>query len=107
MNDIQKLKRKVRNSKAWKTLRHEKNVEQKSLDPITGGKLTKTANLHHMNTDPSEYCNLENKEDFVMLNKMTHDTLHFCFNYQMKDEGFLDRLVYWTMKMVERNRKND
>lgn len=105
MNESQKEKKRVRNSKAWRTLRHEKNIEQKGIDPITGCKLTKLANLHHINTNPDEYSNLENTEDFVMLNKMTHDTLHFCYNYQMKDEGFLDRLVFWTKKMIERNRK--
>lgn len=105
MNDIQKLKKRVRNSKAWRTLRHDKNVEQKGVDPITLKKLTKTANLHHMNMDISEYSNLENTEDFVMLNKMTHDTIHFCYKYQMEDDGFLDRLVYWTKRMVERNKK--
>ena len=105
MNELQKEKRRLRGTKAWKTLRHNKNVEQKGIDPITRKKLTKTANLHHMLLDPTEYSNLSNEVNFVMLNKMSHDVLHFCYNYQSKDSGFMERLSYWVNKMLELNKK--
>ena len=47
MNKAQKSKRNFRNSKAWRTFRHEMNIKQKGIDPITGAKLTKGSNLHH------------------------------------------------------------
>ena len=103
MNDIQKAKRKLRNSKAWKTLRHNKNVEQKGLDPITGGKLNKLANLHHMDLNEVRYSNLENTDNFVMLNKQTHETIHILYKWYVKDRGVIRKIVELLDKMVELN----
>lgn len=102
-NEIQKFKKKVRNSKAWKTLRHEKNVEQKGLDPITGSKLTKLANLHHMCLIESEYNNLTNKDNFVLLNRQTHETIHILYKWYCKDRKVISRILELLEKMKKLN----
>ena len=92
MNEAQKKKRNFRGSKKWKDFRHRKNVEQKGIDPITKKRLCKGCNLHHRNLSASEYENLENEEDFVLLNRQTHDSLHWIFRYYEKDPTILDRI---------------
>lgn len=92
MNENQKKKRNFRSSKKWKLFRHKKNVEQKGLDPITKKKLCKGCNLHHRNLSEDDYENLENENDFVMLNKQTHDSLHWLYRYWKNDPEILDRI---------------
>ena len=92
MNESQKKKRNFRSSKKWKLFRHKKNVEQKGLDPITKKKLCKGCNLHHRNLSEDDYENLDNEDDFVMLNKQTHDSLHWLYRYWKKDPEILDRI---------------
>ena len=95
MNKSQKSKRNFRNSKAWKEFRHEMNIKQKGIDPITGAKLTKGCNLHHRHITAGEddYKDISNEDDFVMLNSMTHKMLHWTFTYYNKfGREFLDRI---------------
>ena len=95
MNKAQKSKRNFRNSKAWKEFRHEMNVLQHGIDPITGAKLAKGSNLHHRHITAGEddYKNISNEDDFVMLNSMTHKMLHWTFTYYKKfGREFLDRI---------------
>lgn len=92
MNESQKKKRNFRSSKKWKLFRHKKNVEQHGLDPITKKKLCKGCNLHHRNLSEDDYENLDNEDDFVMLNKQTHDSLHWLYRYWKKDPEILDRI---------------
>lgn len=95
MNKAQKSKRNFRNSKAWRTFRHEMNIKQKGIDPITGAKLAKGCNLHHRHITAGEadYKDISNKDDFVMLNSMTHKMLHFGYTYYKKyGREFLDRI---------------
>lgn len=103
MNETQKGKRRLRDTKRWKALRHEKNVEQKGIDPITHGKLSRTANLHHMDLRPENYENLDDKSKFVLLNRNTHANLHWLYGYYRKDPNFLERLVGLLKRMVEIN----
>lgn len=103
VSESQKAKKKFRNTKRWKSLRHSKNVEQKGVDPITHGKLSKTANLHHIDLREESYQNIENTDNFVLLNKLTHDVLHFVYKYQSKDEGFIDRLMFYVNRMIDIN----
>ena len=100
LSDKQKTKRNFRNSKAWKNFRHEKNVEQKGLDPITGCKLTKTANVHHKILDEDKYKDISDKDNFIMINSSTHDTVHWCLRY-IKKYGDL-RVLYALYKEVEK-----
>ena len=95
LSKLQKAKRSYRNSKEWKSFRHKMNVKQKGIDPITGGKLSKSANLHHrhVTADEEEYQNITNEDDFVMLNLMTHKVLHWVYTYYKKyGREFLDRI---------------
>lgn len=94
LSEKQKAKRNFRNSKAWKNFRHEKNVEQKGLDPITECKLTKTAEVHHKILDEDKYKDISDKDNFIMINSSTHDTIHWCLRYIKKygDLRVLDAL---------------
>lgn len=103
MNDNQKAKKRVRNSKAWKTLRHEKNVEQKGLDPITGSKLTKLANLHHMDLNENNYHKLDNNDNFILLNRQTHETIHILYKWYCKDIKVISRIVELLERMKKLN----
>lgn len=92
MNNSQKKKRNFRASKKWREFRHKMNVKQKGIDPITRKKLIKSCNLHHRNLSAEDYENLENESDFVLLNKQTHDTLHWIYRYWKTDPEILDRI---------------
>lgn len=74
----QKWKTKFRSSKEWKDFRNKKRKEQK-VDPVTGAKLTRMANLHHLNLDESKYEDLSNEDNFVFLNQATHKVVHYFF----------------------------
>lgn len=92
MNDSQKKKRNFRQSKKWRDFRHKKNVEQKGIDPITKKKLCKGSNLHHRNLNADEYENIENTDDFVMMNHATHEALHWIYRYYKTDKEILTRI---------------
>lgn len=95
MNKTQKSKQNWRNSKAWKAFRHQMNVLQHCIDPITGSKLAKGAHLHHrhVTANTEEYTDISNTDDYVMLNCMTHKMLHFIYTYYKKyGRAVLDRI---------------
>lgn len=75
----QKDKTKFRASKKWKEFRDRKRREQK-VDPITGAKLTRLANLHHLDLNETHYEDLSDESHFVFLNRKTHETVHFLFS---------------------------
>ena len=104
MNETQKMKTKLRNSKAWKDLRKRFKKEQK-IDPITLKPLTNRFNLHHRNLDETHYCDLSNNEHFVALNPTSHDLVHFLFNIVKREQGYdvLDRIKIELQKMCEIN----
>lgn len=93
MNDIQKMKRNLRATKAWKEFRKKLKKEQK-IDPLTKRPLTNSANLHHRDLNPEHYEDLSDSTHFVMYNKKTHDTIHYLYDIASKcgiDE-LIDRL---------------
>lgn len=75
----QDAKKKFRSTKKWKDFRDKIRHEQK-IDPITGQKLTRMANLHHMLLDESKYEDLSNEDNFVFLNQLSHKCIHFLAN---------------------------
>lgn len=75
----QKTKQKFRTTKKWKYFR-KKKIEEQKFDPITGAKLGKMANCHHCDLDESHYEDLSIEDNFVCLNKMSHDIIHFLFS---------------------------
>ena len=104
MNEAQKKKRNFRASKKWKDFRHQKNVEQKGLDIITKKKLLKRANLHHMNLDENKYEDISHPEQFVFLNSMTHDFVHWLYKYYVNDPSIIDRIKQIMDEMVNLNK---
>lgn len=74
----QKNKTKFRASKKWKEFRDKKRKEQK-VDPITGAKLTRMANLHHLDLNEEHYEDLSDESHFVFLNQAMHKTVHALF----------------------------
>ena len=75
----QKAKQKFRGTKVWKEFRARVRHEQIN-DPVTGQKLSRLANLHHMNLDETHYEDLSIRDNFVFLNRKTHETVHFLFS---------------------------
>lgn len=105
LNDIQKQKKKFRNSSKW--LRFRKHISNKfgNKDVITGYPLRKGWNLHHIVLDETKYEDITNEDNFVPLNKQTHETLHICYRYQCLDSSFMDRLKTIVDRMIELNKK--
>lgn len=71
-------RKKFRYTETWKNFRKRLIVKQK-VDPITGSKLGKLANCHHMDLDDEHYTDVSDESHFVMLNKLSHDVVHFFF----------------------------
>lgn len=92
MNNSQKKKRNFRASKKWKEFRHKIYIKQKGIDPITRKKLIKGCNLHHRNLSEDEYENITDDNDFVMLNKQTHEFCHWLHKYWKNDPDILGRI---------------
>lgn len=72
-------KKKFRASKEWKEFRYIMRERQR-IDPVTKQKLTKMANLHHLDMDDEHYDDLSNVDNFVFLNQKTHECVHFLFS---------------------------
>lgn len=103
MNDKQKKKTKFRQSAKWKKFRHYKNVEQNGKCFVTGKKLLKMANLHHLDMDDSHYEDLSNPEHFVYVNKSIHEVIHTLWRYYKNDPSVMDRLLEVLERMAELN----
>lgn len=104
MTETEKKKRAFRASKKWKSFRHEKVVECGGKDVITGNKLRKGFELHHMDLDDSRYENLDNAENFVPINSMTHKCVHWLYRYYKNDKSVLGRLADILERMTEINK---
>lgn len=103
MSENEKKKKSFRNSKAWLSFRHEMIVRDK-IDYITGRKLLKGCQVHHLNLDPEQYKDL-NQDNFITLNKNTHSFIHWLFDYYKKDKGILKRIELILEKMYNLNCK--
>ena len=85
------VKAKFRQTKEWKEFRKRIFDSQGGKDIITGKKLYKGYNVHHLDMSAENYDKLI-EENFVAVNKQTHEALHFLFRYYQKDPTILDRL---------------
>lgn len=103
MNEIQRKKRNFRATKKWKDFQKKMKVKQKGIDPITNKKLLKGANLHHKDLDENHYEDLSNENNFVYLNKQTHDFVHWLYRYFVKDEEILERIKLIMVEMKQLN----
>lgn len=96
-------KAKFRQTKDWKTFRIKIAEKQDNKDIITGKPLRKGYNCHHLDMSAENYDQLT-EENFIALNKQTHETLHFLFRYYQKDPTVLDRLKTILDRMNELNK---
>lgn len=93
-----KKKNSVRQSSEWKELREEVKKSQ-HIDPLTGSRLTKDFNCHHMDMNPDNYSDL-NIDKFVGLNKLSHTVIHFFA--EMKDwRAGVAKLIQLLERMEE------
>ena len=97
------VKAKFRQSKEWKEFRKRIFDKQDGKDIITGKKLYKGYNLHHCDMSAENYDKLI-EENFVAVNKQTHEALHFLFRYYQKDHTILDRFKEILDRMNELNK---
>lgn len=74
----QKAKRKFRQSKKWQDFRHQMYEQSNRECAVTGAKLTKMWQLHHMDLNEEHYENLE-PENFVCLSWNMHKVVHAIF----------------------------
>lgn len=77
--------------------------KQDGKDIITGKKLYKGYAVHHLDMSADNYDKLI-EENFIAVNKNTHETLHFLFRYYKNDKDVLDRIKQILDKMIELNK---
>lgn len=102
MRDSEK-KAKLRATKEWKSFRIKMAEKQGKKDIITGKPLRKGYNCHHLDMSSENYDKLI-EENFIALNKNTHETLHFLFRYYQNDKDILEKFKKVLDKMVELNK---
>ena len=102
MNRSQKKKTEFRKSCRWqhfkKALKRERKVDYITQFPLRAG-----WNLHHMDLNEKHYTDLSNRDNFLTLNKKTHDLLHFFYNYYKNDRSVLVRFQEVLEQMVNIN----
>ena len=99
------VKTKFRTTKLWKEFRQKMRDKQNGLDYITGKKLNKFWNLHHLDMSIENYEKLE-EDNFICLNKQMHETIHILFRYYKNDKDILNRIKQVLDKMIELNELN-
>lgn len=77
MSKNSQIKDKVRKSKEWKEFR-ENLIDEQKTDPITGKKLARGCNCHHLDLDINHYDQFNNERQ-VMLNRQSHEVVHFFY----------------------------
>ena len=109
-----KEKEQYRKTNKWKQLRqkyfvkeikHQKNGKLKiipNIDVITGRKLKKNFNLHHLSN-----IDYTTEELLIPLNFQTHKILHLVYSEMCKNKEFLNKLIYYVNYMGELNNWKD
>jgi hypothetical protein len=95
-------KAKFRQTKEWKEFRKKIFDKQGGIDIITGKKLYKGWTLHHIDMTLENYDKLD-EENFIAINKSTHEVLHTLFRYYKNDKDILNRIQQILDKMCELN----
>ena len=104
MNEIQKLKRKFRQSKVWKSFRNFMKKKSDNKDAITLKPLRKGFQVHHQDLDETKY-NVLNPDNFICVNNLTHKFIHWLYVYYVKDPAIIDRLKAEMELMAEINKE--
>ena len=86
-----KIKELFRRTSIWTDFRKRLKAERK-VDFLTGRKLTKTWNCHHMRFDPREYTDLDERY-FRCYNNQIHDLVHLCVSETIKNPDFMKKLM--------------
>lgn len=102
-SDNERKKRSFRQTKTWKSFRHE-IISRDKKDCITGKKLLKGCECHHIDLDPDHYRNLD-PDNFIALNKQTHKFLHWLYGYYKTDKNIIVRLAQVLERMYDLNEK--
>lgn len=102
-----KYKSKVRSRVSWKKLKEEYRKLQKNKCAVTDARLTKTAQLHHLDLDIAHYEDFASG-NFVLLSVTAHDFVHWLWgkgnnNWRLR----LQRISEILEKMEKINRKVD
>ena len=97
------IKAKFRKTKEWREFRKIIFDKQNGKDIITGKKLYKCYNVHHLDMSDDNYDKLI-EENFIAVNKNTHEALHFLFRYYKNDKDILNRIKQVLEKMTELNK---
>ena len=74
----QKSKRKFRDSKVWKDFRHQMYEQSGRVCAVTGAKLSRMWQLHHMDLNSDNYENLD-PDNFACLSWNMHKVVHAVF----------------------------
>ena len=100
---LENQKEKFRKSKEWKEFRVHMAKLFNHRDYITGRRLVKGFNVHHLKTeqDSETYCDISHDEEFIPLNSYCHKMLHYLFTHYRKDNTVIDRLVEILDRMCE------
>lgn len=86
-------KAEFRKTKKWKDFRKRIAEKYNNRDAITGEKLRKGWNLHHMDLNKDNYIDLTDETHFIPLNKGSHKKLHEMFVFSKKPERMLKLLL--------------
>ncbi len=105
MNEIQKIKRYFRNTKAFKQHKAKKKKEFGGLDTITMHKLRKGWSLHHEDLNEEHYKILN--DYFLPMNNLTHKFIHWLYGYYIKDPQIIDRIKAEMDRMKAINQGGD
>lgn len=96
----QKEKTKFRASAKWKKFRNyckkTRMVDEITLRPLRAG-----WNLHHLDGREINYCDIENEERFMCLNKQMHETVHILIRYYRNDPSVMERLENCMKLMIK------
>ena len=103
MNEIQKAKKKFRQSKEFKNHKKNKFIECGGIDKITKHKLRKGWNFHHEDLREENYTILN--DNFLCCNNLTHKMIQWLWTYYQTDESIIERLAEEMKRMKEINRQ--
>lgn len=100
----QAAKTKFRSSSKWIKFRRHMKAKQNDICFVTGTRLTRTANLHHICTDPEKYEDLTDEENFVFLSLTSHRTIHWLWGNGNNDwRGRIKKIVEILERMEKAN----
>lgn len=87
----QKEKTRFRASGKWKKfisyIKKSRQVDEITLKPLRVG-----CNCHHLDQREEHYTNIKDESRFMILNRQSHEMLHWIYRYYVKDKEIIDRL---------------